>query len=125
MNQSSRRRFISIIPVAGAAMLMAGKVFAETAKVKPTAAASAPKSPVAAVPANMLDPKSPSAVSLGYAEDATKGDKVKLKNVAAGGNCSNCALFQAKAGDATGNCPLFAGKKVTAKGICSAYAKKA
>lgn len=67
----------------------------------------------------------PQAVALGYKSDATKVDKTKYPQHAAGQQCSGCALFQGKAGDATGNCPLFAGKQVSAKAWCSAWAKKA
>ena len=72
-----------------------------------------------------LDEKDPQATALGYVSDATKADKAKYKQYAAGQACGNCALFQGKAGDAAGACPLFAGKQVSAKGWCSAYAKKA
>jgi hypothetical protein len=73
----------------------------------------------------MLDEKDPQAVGLAYKADATKVDKAKNPKYAAGNNCANCALFQAKAGAAAGGCPLFAGKQVAAKGWCSAWAKKA
>jgi hypothetical protein len=72
----------------------------------------------------MLDEKDPQAVGLAYKADATKVDKAKNPKYAAGNNCANCALFQAKAGAAAGGCPLFAGKQVAAKGWCSAWAKK-
>jgi hypothetical protein len=72
-----------------------------------------------------LDEKDAQAVALGYVSDATKADKAKYKQYAAGQACAGCALFQGKAGDAAGACPLFAGKQVSAKGWCSAFAKKA
>jgi hypothetical protein len=100
---TSRRQFIQIVPVAGAALL-AGRV----------AYAQAP----------MVDEKDPQAVALGFVADAARADKAKFKNFAAGQACGNCALFQGKPGDAAGACPLFAGKQVSAKGWCSAYAKK-
>ncbi len=65
------------------------------------------------------------AMTLGYKADATKADKAKFPNYAAGQNCANCALYQGKATDAAGGCPLFAGKQVAGKGWCSAWAKKA
>lgn len=65
------------------------------------------------------------ATALGYKSDATKTDKKKYAQYAAGQQCSTCALFQGKAADAAGGCPLFAGKQVSSKGWCSAYAKKA
>ena len=73
----------------------------------------------------MVDEKDPQAVGLAYKADASKVDKAKNPKFAAGSNCGNCALFQAKAGAAAGACPLFAGKQVAAKGWCSAWAKKA
>jgi hypothetical protein len=72
----------------------------------------------------MVDEKDPQAVGLAYKADATKVDKAKNPKYAAGNNCANCALYQAKAGAAAGGCPLFAGKQVSAKAWCSAWAKK-
>jgi hypothetical protein len=99
----TRRKFIQIVPVAGAALL-----------VIPVARAQA-----------LLGDKDPQAVALGYVSDAAQADKNKYKNYAAGQTCANCTLYQGKAGDPSGGCPLFAGKLVTAKGWCSAWAKKA
>ena len=100
---TSRRQFIQIVPVAGAALIAARGAQAQ-----------------AAVAAN-----DPQAAALGYVADATKADKTKYKTYAAGQHCGNCQLYQGKAGDATGPCPLYAGKVVAANGWCSAYAKKA
>jgi hypothetical protein len=72
----------------------------------------------------MLDEKDPQAVGLSYKADATKVDKAKNPKFAAGNNCANCALFQAKPGAASGGCPLFGTKQVAAKGWCSAWVKK-
>jgi hypothetical protein len=71
-----------------------------------------------------VDEKGPQASALGYVADATKADKAKYKQYAAGQACANCALYQGKPADAAATCPLFAGKQVAAKGWCSAYAKK-
>jgi hypothetical protein len=101
---STRRQFIQIVPVAGAAVLGGRSAFAQ---------------------AKPLDEKDPQAAALGYVADATKADKAKYKNYAAGQQCANCALYQGKATDAAAGCPLFAGKSVAGKGWCSAYAKKA
>jgi hypothetical protein len=101
---TSRRQFIQIVPVAGAAMLAARPAFAQAA---------------------MVGEKDPQAVALGYVSDATKADKAKYKTYAAGQQCSGCALYTGKAGDAGGPCGLFPGKQVAAKGWCSAFAKKA
>lgn len=99
---TSRRQFIQIVPVAGAALFAARGAQAQ-----------------------QVTEKDPQAVALGYVSDATKADKAKFKNYAAGQHCGNCALFQGKETDAEGVCPLFAGKKVAGKGWCSAWAKKA
>jgi hypothetical protein len=99
---TSRRQFIQIVPVAGAALLTAR-----------------------AAQAQAVTEKDPQAVALGYVSDATKADKTKYKTYAAGQHCGSCALFQGKPTDAAGACPLFAGKQVATKGWCSAYAKKA
>jgi hypothetical protein len=100
---TSRRHFIQIIPVAGAALLAGRSAFA------------------ADLP--MVDEKDPVAAGLGYVADAAKADKAKFKNYAAGQVCSSCLLYTGKPG-ASGPCSLFAGKQVAAKGWCSAYAKK-
>jgi hypothetical protein len=100
---TSRRQFIQIVPIAGATLMGAKTVSAQ---------------------ANLVNEKDPQAVALGYVHDATKADKAKFKNWAAGQLCNNCALYQGKATDANAGCPLFAGKVVAGKGWCSAYAKK-
>ena len=71
-----------------------------------------------------LEETDPTAVALGYKQDATKVDAAKFPKHAAADNCAGCQLFQGKAGDAAGGCPLFAGKQVSGKGWCSAWAKK-
>ncbi|GAP37196.1 high-potential iron-sulfur protein [Piscinibacter sakaiensis] len=73
----------------------------------------------------MVDEKDPTAVSLGYVADATKADKAKYKQYAAGQACANCQLYQGAAGSAAGACAIYGGKQVSAKGWCSAYVKKA
>jgi hypothetical protein len=101
---TSRRRFIQIVPLAGVSLLAARGASAQ---------------------ATLVNEKDPQAVALGYVADATKADKAKYKNYAAGQACANCALYQGKPTDAAAGCPLFAGKQVAGKGWCSAYAKKA
>jgi hypothetical protein len=101
---TSRRHFIQIVPVAGAALLGAQMAQAQ---------------------ATMVDEKDANAVALGYVGDAAKADKAKYKQYAASQNCINCALYQGKAADVSGGCPLFGTKKVLGKGWCSAWAKKA
>jgi hypothetical protein len=131
---TTRRRFIEIMPLAGAALLAAcsdkkAVVPEPAATLPPPAPAAMPPGPApaaepAAAPTVLLDEKSEKAVGLGYVSDATRADATKYKTYAAGQVCSNCALFQGKAGDASGPCPLFAGSAVAAKGWCSAYNKK-
>jgi hypothetical protein len=98
---TSRRRFISIVPLLGAATLARAQA------------------------APLVDPKDPQAVALGYVPDATKTDKAKYPKYAAGQACGGCALYQGAAGSISGPCPLYAGKAVAAKGWCSAWVKKA
>lgn len=100
---TTRRRFIELVPVAGAAFLVARPALAQGA---------------------MVQESDPQAVALGYVSDATKADKAKYPKYAAGEECANCALYQGKPGAASGPCPLYAGKQVAAKGWCSAYTKK-
>lgn len=100
---TSRRQFIQIVPIAGAALLAGRAVQAQ---------------------ANMLDEKDAQAAALGYHADAAKTDKVKYKTYAAGQTCANCALYQAKVTDPVGGCPLFGTKLVAGKGWCSAWAKR-
>lgn len=102
---TTRRHFIQLVPLAGAAL----------------AAASAAQ----AADLPMVGEKDPQAAALGYVPDAAKADKAKFPKYAAGQQCANCQLFQGKAGDAAGPCPLFAGEQVSSKGWCSAYVKKA
>ena len=98
---TSRRRFIQIVPLAGAAALVSRAAVAQ---------------------ANLLSEKDPAAANLGYVADTSKADKSKYKNWKEGQACNNCALYQGKASDATAACPLFAGTVVAGKGWCSAYA---
>jgi hypothetical protein len=95
---TSRRQFIALVPLFGAAALAH-----------------------ADAPLPLVDPKSPQAQQLGYLPDASKADKAKSPKYAAGQACSGCALFQGKVGDASGPCPLYPGKAVLAKAWCNAF----
>ncbi len=99
---TTRRQFVTVMPLAGALVLQARTAQAQAA----------------------VDPKDPQATALGYVADATKADKAKFPRYADGQHCGNCQLFGGGAA-ATGPCPLFAGKVVANKGWCSAWAKKA
>lgn len=92
----SRRTFIQIMPVAGAALLASQKA-------------------LAARPADAMDPKAAQAAALKYVEKTPDAAK----------KCNTCQLFQGKAADEWGACPLFGGKKVAGQGWCSAWVKKA
>jgi hypothetical protein len=98
---TSRRTFISLIPVAslGVASL-----------------ARADAAPV--------DPNDPAAKQLGFVTDNSKVDKTKFPKFEASQDCGACALFQGAAGAAQGPCPIFQNKIVPAKGWCSAFVKK-
>ena len=138
----TRRRFITLVPFAGAALLAACSKETTTSGASPAATptptpAPAP-APVAPAPTTaatepgpaasrlpLLDPADPVAGSLGYVSVASQADKTKFKNYVPGQACSNCSLYGAKAGESQGPCPLFAGKHVLAAGWCSAYVKKA
>ena len=102
---TSRRDFIRIVPLAGAALLAGRASFG----------ADAPP----------LDPKDPKAVALGYVPDATHANKAKFPSYAAGHECANCLQFKGQAGAASGPCTIFGGKQVSAKGWCSAWVKRA
>ncbi|OLL31850.1 High potential iron-sulfur protein [Burkholderia sp. SRS-W-2-2016] len=68
-----------------------------------------------------LSVSDPQAQAVGYVEDASKVDKAKFPNFAAGQSCANCSLFQGSASDPYGGCTLFGDKQVAARGWCSAY----
>jgi hypothetical protein len=131
---SSRRRFITITPFAGMALLAACQPKSEPA---PPAASSVPAAPVvdtAPAPAvaatpnakpPMVDEKDAQAIALGYVADATKADTARFKNYVAGNQCSNCMFYQGQAGESAGPCTVFGGKGVAAKGWCTSWAKKA
>ena len=99
---TTRRQFIQIVPVAGAALLASQ-----------------------AANAAMVDENDAQAKALGYVADAKRADKAKYKQYAPGQLCTNCALWQGKPTDAAAGCALFPGKQVAGPGWCSAYAKKA
>jgi High potential iron-sulfur protein len=104
MSNPSRRAFVMTV-VAGGSALAASRVSAQAAPA--------------------LTEADPQAAALGYKADATKVDKAKYPQYAAGQQCSSCNFYQGKATDAMAPCQLFAGKQATAKGWCSAYVKKA
>ena len=66
----------------------------------------------------------PTAVALGYAEDASSVDTAKwTKKAGPGGEnqfCNNCSLYQ-PIDDTWGTCSIFPGKKVKGAGWCNAW----
>jgi uncharacterized protein (DUF934 family) len=90
----------------------------------PAAALAAVAARSASAQAARLEETDPTAVALGYKHDAAKVDAAKFPTFAAGRNCANCQLYQAKSGDAWGACGAVGGKLVNAKGWCVAWVKK-
>ena len=111
-----RRDFLKVSSLAIAAFATASR--AGTSLAQPKAQDKKGAQP-------QLDEKDPTAQSLGYKHDATKADKAKFKQYAAGQTCANCQLFQGKPADAWAPCTIFPGKQVAGKGWCSAWSKKA
>lgn len=68
-----------------------------------------------------LEVKDPSAVALGYVENATQVDAKKYPTFVKGSRCDNCLLLQGSSG-AYRPCNLFPGKLVSAAGWCSGWA---
>ena len=131
----TRRRFIEVIPLAGAASWLvacsdkapAPAPMAAPAHPPAPVADAAPASPAAPAPAataTLVDEKEPAAVALGYVTVASRADTTRYKTHAADQACSGCALYGGKPGDATGPCPLFAGRLVAGPGWCNGYVKK-
>ncbi|APA88076.1 high-potential iron-sulfur protein [Paraburkholderia sprentiae WSM5005] len=100
--KTSRRHFLLLSAGVGSSLALSRAAFAGT------------------VP-NALSESDPQAQAVGYTEDASKVDKARFPNFAAGQSCANCSLFQGKAADAYGGCTLFGTKQVASRGWCSAY----
>jgi len=106
----SRRSFISLVGIAGAAALLGARP-----GTAPAQAAQLPH----------LTEADPTAKALGYTEDAGKVDKSKFPTYKAGAHCATCNFFQGAAGQAYGPCQLFPGKAVNAHGWCASHTPKA
>lgn len=86
-----------------------------------------------AAPTKALDPANPTAVALGYYEDATKVDTAKWPKKAQPGaaqSCSNCMLLtkaglkaDGKSGE-WGTCGLFPQALVPVNGWCNSWVAK-
>lgn len=130
----TRRRFIAIIPFAGAALLAACSKEPEPASaaaVEPTPAPiPVPEPAPATAPAAtsglpMVDESDAQAQALGYVTDAKRADTAKYKSYVAGSQCSNCALYMGQPSDPAAGCPLYPGKQVAAQAWCQSWVKKA
>lgn len=99
---TTRRIFLALIP-ASALALKSGNASAAVA----------------------LTEADPTAVALGYKEDAKKIDVKKYPTYALGQQCSNCKLYAGKPTEPAAPCSIFAGKSVNGKGWCVAWVKKA
>jgi hypothetical protein len=108
-DQQARRRFLKLA--------VAGAVTAPIASTLLPRLARADDMP-------HLPESDPTAMALGYKEDATKVDKAKYATYKPGSMCENCKFWTGKAGDAYGPCGLFPGKATNAKGWCSGYNPK-
>jgi hypothetical protein len=106
----SRRSFIALAGVAGAAML---------AGVRPTLTQAQGASPP------HLSESDPTAKALGYVEDASKVDKTKFPSYKAWAHCATCNFFQGKPADAYAPCQIFPGKAVAGPGWCASHSPKA
>lgn len=101
--QPTRRAFLGLCGAAALAAIPV-RVLAQTAPGK-------------------LDLKDPTAVALGYVENAAKIKAASEPTFKAGSHCGNCKLYtlaQEKAGYAP--CGAFGGKLVSKAGWCKAYA---
>lgn len=66
----------------------------------------------------------PTAVALGYVEDAAAVDTAKFPTFKAGSNCANCLQIQGADGEAYRPCAIFPGKAVASAGWCSVWVAK-
>jgi hypothetical protein len=71
-----------------------------------------------------LDPKDPTATSLGFVNDASAVNASKYATYKPGQRCGICAQFQGKPGDPRGTCNIFVGHTVPQGGWCQVWAQK-
>ena len=71
-----------------------------------------------------LQPKDPTAVALGYNEDATKVDVTQFPNYKSGQTCATCLQLKGESGQPWRPCNLFPGKLVNANGWCRVWVKR-
>ncbi len=68
-----------------------------------------------------LATKDPSAVAVGYVENAAEVDVKKYPAYVQGSRCDNCLQLQGNAGNNYRPCTLFPGKLVAVSGWCSGW----
>jgi High potential iron-sulfur protein len=68
-----------------------------------------------------LDVKDPTAVKLGYVENASRIALKKYPAYVKGSDCENCLLLQGTTGAHYRPCTLFPGKLVSVSGWCSGW----
>lgn len=117
----SRRNFLKQLGLGAVLAVPAAITFG---RMFPAQAAEAAKK------LEMVDPKSPQAVSLGYHVDAKKVDTKKWpKRAGAEGAkqfCHNCQFYQtAQGSEAQAPCQIFMNKGVKGEGWCNTWTKKA
>lgn len=149
---NNRRRFITLVPFAGTALLAAcSKETSTTTTTMPAPAPSTAPTPApapmaepaapmsastpatgASTPATvgstnlpLLDPADPAAVGLGYVAVSSQADKAKYPKHTPDQKCAGCSLYAAGPDAPQGPCAVFAGKAVLAGGWCSAWVKRA
>ncbi len=66
----------------------------------------------------------PTAMALGYVEDAASVDVSKYPMFKAGSDCANCMQIQGADGAAFRPCGIFPGKDVAAAGWCTVWVAK-
>ncbi len=66
----------------------------------------------------------PTAMALGYVEDAASVDAGKYPMFKPGSNCANCMQIQGADGDAYRPCGIFPGKVVASAGWCTVWVAK-
>jgi hypothetical protein len=70
---------------------------------------------------NRLDVNDPTALALGYVENAAQVDVKKYPAYVQGSNCENCLQLQGSAGNNYRPCSLFPGKLVSVSGWCKSW----
>ncbi len=86
-----------------------------------TAAAALGSRPAHSAQPPRLNVKDPTAVQLGYVENAAQVDVKKYPDYAAGSTCENCLQLQGTAGNNYRPCALFPGKLVSVSGWCKSW----